>query len=192
MRTADYLVGIIIGLSLGYVPCNVVHAETTCPTTLDAEAERCRDEEYRDMLSRAFGSLRPDPISAYESDLLNCYVQMEEAMRAREEWAALTDERDRWVLITEGTATITFSNPTITYDPFTYPAPMPEYRYEPDRRTDEERLADRQKELDEEKIALAKRREEQRIEAEKKQEKAGRIIVLKAQWEQAKACWRKP
>lgn len=78
--------GIIVGLSLGFVLCNVLHAEQVCPDTLDAEAERCRDEAYRDMLSRAFGSLRPNPISAYESDLLNCYVQMEAAMRAMDEF----------------------------------------------------------------------------------------------------------
>lgn len=217
MRTADYLVGIIIGLSLGYVPCNVVHASTEASCSdIAGVSSGCSFDDgiFPEKLTGGDiwgagdnGQLRivevfplchggeVDPL-CYDTDAHNfvtsCQVQMEAAMRAREEWAALTDERDRWVLITEGTATITFSNPTITYDPFTYPAPMPEYRYEPDRRTDEERLADRQKELDEEKIALAKRREEQRIEAEKKQEKAGRIIVLKAQWEQAKACWRKP
>lgn len=196
--------GIIVGLSLGFVLCNVVHAEPTgvwayplgrgefVETGMACTAERVGYSYLTadHQLLFCYGEKGWGIVNFIKD--IPCLATMEAAMRAREEWAALTDERDRWILRIDGTETITFSNPIITYDPFMYPAPMPEYHYEPDRRTDEERLADKQRALDEEKIALAKRRDEEKIKAYKEQEKLGRIVVLKAQWELGKACWRKP
>lgn len=123
--------------------------------------------------------------------LFKCLDMMETAMRAREEWAALTDERDRWVTVTNAT---TYSNlivdsSTLEFRPYIQMSDGDYSLYVPDRRTEEEQLVDEQKALDEKKIALSKRRDRERIEAEKKQERMGRLVVLKAQWELGKACW---
>lgn len=93
--------GIIVGLSLGFVLCNVVHAEQICPSTLDVEAERCRKEVYRawhdGILQYDYdpGPYRPNTLGPYEGDLFekqaNCYTQMEAAMRAMDEFVPPTD-----------------------------------------------------------------------------------------------------
>ena len=123
--------------------------------------------------------------------LFKCLDIMETAMRAREEWATLTDERDRLVTVTNGT---TYSNlivepSTLEVHPYMPMSDGDYSAYVPDRRTEEERLVDEQKALDEKKIALSKRRDRERVEAEKKQERMGKLAVLKAQWELGKACW---
>lgn len=108
MRTADYLVGIIVGLSLGFVLYNVVHAEPTGGGTGRFEpVSELGEATGGDIWGAGYnGQLRivevfplchggeVDPL-CYDTDahhfVTSCQVQMEAAMRAMDEFVPPTD-----------------------------------------------------------------------------------------------------
>lgn len=120
----------------------------------------------------------------YDSRPLTCFETMETAMRAKEAKEALIREREQ---LTPRLANFT-AGPDSLY--FSYPRIESGLVSTPDTRTDEQRLADEQQALDARKAALAKQREDERIARATKQAHIGRLIVLDAQWELGKACWR--
>jgi hypothetical protein len=122
-----------------------------------------------------------------------CLAQMEAAMRAREEWAKLTDEDRLWTRVTDDTHVIDgswHSDGNILYygDIAPYENPPP-----PDTRTQEQRLEDEQKALDKRKADLAQQRIDEAHQRAKDEITRARLANLKSIWELAKQeCWRQP
>lgn len=168
-----------------YVPCVLI---AVLGLATDAQAGLLlefiltpeQSEEIAKVIPYADGPSRV----LYDGRPLTCFAAMETAMRAKEAKEALIREREQ--------LTPRIANLSVAESSLYFPYPLIESGtiYTPDTRTEEQRLADDQEALDARKAALAKRREAERIEKATKQEHTGRLIVLDAQWEMGKACWR--
>jgi hypothetical protein len=123
-----------------------------------------------------------------------CLAQMEAAMRAREEWAKLTDEDRLWARTTEVHPLLLDehswkydSNGLLyhgDYTPIYDPPP-------PDTRTDEQRIEDEQKVLDKRKADLAQQRIDEAHRRAEADIKRARLANLKSLWELTKQeCWK--
>jgi len=122
-------------------------------------------------------------------DIVSCEGKMEAAMKGREELDALVKPEQNFVTTSEGSMTWG------TYNGWHYDDNALYYSYTPsppDTRTDEDKLADKFKALEQERRDLIERR---RREAEAKVariKKEKRIAELTKLWDEARLCWVTP